>query len=77
MVARQRTNQPTNDDCTSRLLALRLRLATFWSGVKALFRTQTDDGSEHARVYVHGLMQAKPRAKKMERMEKAAAGADY
>jgi SRSO17 transposase len=45
--------------------------------VTALFRTQTDDGSDHARVYVHGLMQAKPNSKNMERMEEAVAGADY
>ena len=58
-------------------MGLRERLAAFCSSVKFLFRTQTGDGSEHARIYVHGLMQAKPRAKNMERMEEAVAGADY
>ena len=77
VVARQRTNQPSKNDPASRLLALPRRLAAFCSRVKFLFRTQTDDGSGHARVYVHGLMQAKPRAKNMERMEEAVAGADY
>jgi SRSO17 transposase len=77
VVARQRTNQPSKNDPASRLLALPRRLAAFCSRVKFLFRTQTDDGSGHARFYVHGLMQAKPRAKNMERMEEAVAGADY
>ena len=77
VVARQRTNQPSKNDPASRLLALPRRLAAFCCRVKFLFRTQTDDGSGHARVYVHGLMQAKPRAKNMERMEEAVAGADY
>ena len=43
----------------------------------ALFRTTTNNGAEHARVYLHGLMQARSRAKNMERMEEAVAGADY
>ncbi|MFN0078591.1 MAG: hypothetical protein ACKVY0_19195 [Prosthecobacter sp.] len=43
----------------------------------AFFRTATGNASEHARVYLHGLMQARHRAKNMERMEEAVAGADY
>lgn len=77
MVARQRTYQPSKNDPASRLLALPRRFAAFCSDVNSLFRTQTDDGSGHARVYLHGLMQAKPRSKNMERMEEAVEGADY
>ncbi len=62
MVARQRTHQPSKNDPASRISALRLRLAAICSGVNSLFRTQTDDGLEHARVYGHDLMQARPPA---------------
>jgi SRSO17 transposase len=45
--------------------------------VTSLFRTTTNNGTQHARVYLHGLMQARSHAKNMERMEEAVDGADY
>ncbi|MDB6135385.1 MAG: Transposase [Verrucomicrobiales bacterium] len=45
--------------------------------VSHLFRTATNNGAEHARSYLHGLFQALPGSKNMERMEETVAGADY
>jgi SRSO17 transposase len=73
-----KTNQPSkNDPASGALEAVAERFANFCNRVTSLFRTTTGNGSEHARVYLHGLMQARSRAKNMERMEEAVAGADY
>ena len=69
--------QPSKNDPSSRLLNVAVRFVSFCSSLNFLFRTPTGDASEHARVYLHGLMQAKPQAKNMERMEEAVADADY
>lgn len=73
-----KTHQPSkNDPARGSLAAVAERFADFCNSVTFLFRTATNNGSEHARVYLHGLMQARSRAKNMERMEEAVAGADY
>lgn len=70
-------HQPSKNDLTPGISAVAERFAAFCNSVTALFRTATNNGTEHARVYLHGLMQARSRAKNMERMEEAVAGADY
>ena len=73
-----KTHQPSkNDPVSGSLFAVAQRFAAFCSSATSLFRTATHNGSAHARVYLHGLMQARHRAKNMERMEEAVAGADY
>ena len=49
---------------------------TFCSSLHGLFRTLTGNAAPQATIYLRGLMQARPRAKNIERMEEAVAGAD-
>ncbi len=73
-----KTHQPSKSDPASGpLFAVAHRFATFCSSAAPLFRTTTHNGAGHARVYLQGLMQARHRAKNMERMEEAVEGADY
>ena len=53
------------------------RFVTFCSSLHGLFRTLTGNAAPQATIYLHGLMQARPHAKNIERMEEAVAGADY
>ena len=52
------------------------RFVTFCSSLHGLFRTLTGNAAPQATIYLRGLMQARPRAKNIERMEEAVAGAD-
>ena len=53
------------------------RFVTFCSSLHGLFRTLTGNPAPQAAICLHGLIQARPPAKNMERMEEAVAGADY
>ena len=53
------------------------RFVTFCSSLHGLFRTLTGNPAPQASICLHGLIQARPPAKNMERMEEAVAGADY
>ena len=66
-----------NDPAPGSLFAVAERFAAFCDSATPLFGTTTHNGSGHAGVYLYGLMQARHRAKNMERMEEAVAGADY
>ena len=68
---REDTQPSKNDPASGSLFAVAQRFAAFCSNVTSLFSTATHDGSEYARVYLHGLMQARHRAKNMDRMEEA------
>ena len=68
---REDTQPSKNDPASGSLFAVAQRFAAFCSNVTSLFSTATHDGSKYARVYLHGLMQARHRAKNMDRMEEA------